>query len=128
MRKKSDGATFFDPKKEIEVSRTCSGFVDDITHLANSFLKSLRDDESLNELAKKTSVTAQWWEELLHASGGKLELQKCFYYLIFWEFNNEGEARMVKKDVRPSEVKIKDSESGGIVHIEQKIAMRLIRR
>ena len=73
MRDKSEGATFWDPKHEIEVNRMCSGFVDDITHLVNSFSKSLKDDESLQELANQTSVTAQWWEELLHATGGKLE-------------------------------------------------------
>lgn len=65
MREKTDGASFCDPEKTISVNRVCSGFVDDITHLVNSFQKSLRDDESLQELATKTSITAQWWEELL---------------------------------------------------------------
>ena len=37
-----------------------------------------------------TQTTAQWWEQLLNATGGKLELQKCFYYPIIWKFDAEG--------------------------------------
>ena len=35
-------------------------------------------------------MTAQWWEQLLYATGGKLELPKCFYYTILWKFDVEG--------------------------------------
>jgi hypothetical protein len=30
------------------------------------------------------------WTELLEASGGKLELTKCFYYILTWRFDNKG--------------------------------------
>ena len=69
-------------------------------------------------------MTAQWWEELLHATGGKLELQKCFFYMMFWIFNDEGEARLMKKMEAHCEVKIKDSETGDDVQIEQRTAAR----
>jgi hypothetical protein len=32
------------------------------------------------------------WAGLLEASGGKLELMKCFYYLLTWTWNDKGEA------------------------------------
>lgn len=32
----------------------------------------------------------QQWEELLHATGGKLELQKCKYCVFSWSFNDDG--------------------------------------
>ena len=60
------------------------------------------------------------WEELLHATGGKLELQKCFFYMMYWEFDREGVARLTKTEEAACEVKIRDSESGTDVHIEQK--------
>ena len=37
---------------------------------------------------------AQWWEELLHATGGRLELDKCLYYILQWKFGKEGKARL----------------------------------
>ena len=30
------------------------------------------------------------WQSLLEASGGKLELSKCFYYILTWNFDSEG--------------------------------------
>jgi 23S rRNA maturation-related 3'-5' exoribonuclease YhaM len=30
------------------------------------------------------------WKELLEASGGKLELTKCFYYILTWKFDPKG--------------------------------------
>jgi hypothetical protein len=38
---------------------------------------------------------AQWWETLLHATGGKLELDKCFYYIMPWEVVEDGNVRGV---------------------------------
>jgi len=32
------------------------------------------------------------WEELLHATGGRLELDKCFKYIL--KFDKEGKARL----------------------------------
>ena len=36
----------------------------------------------------QTSV--EWHSKLLAATGGKLELPKCFYYPIFWKFTAQG--------------------------------------
>jgi hypothetical protein len=30
------------------------------------------------------------WLELLELSGGKLALEKCFYYCLSWRFDNKG--------------------------------------
>ena len=119
MRTKAKGALFTDPTSKYKVDKISSGFVDDITHFSNSFSASLQDESNLQDLTKATSITAQWWEELLHATGGKLELQKCFFYMMYWVFNQEGEARLLSKLDTPSSVQITDSETGNIVHIEQ---------
>lgn len=39
--------------------------------------------------------------------------------MMYWAFNNEGEARLVSKRDTPSEVKIKDSETDQTVYITQ---------
>ncbi len=120
MKEKANGAYFIDPHLEIKVEKISSGFVDDITHLTNSFIQSLQGDDDLVILAQQTSVTAQRWEELLlHATGGKLELQKCFFYMMYWKFSKEGVAQLLNKDEIQCEVKIRDSETGQEVLIEQ---------
>jgi hypothetical protein len=45
-------------------------------------------DESpkpLPDLLQAAEESAQSWERLLFASGGALELTKCFAYIIYWE-------------------------------------------
>jgi hypothetical protein len=32
------------------------------------------------------------WKDMIEASGGKLELSKCFYYILSWKFDEEGNA------------------------------------
>jgi hypothetical protein len=31
---------------------------------------------------------AQIWERILYSSGGALELRKCFWYLLYWTWEN----------------------------------------
>lgn len=65
-----------------------TGFVDDVTHWC-SHCDSQTEDQAVRDLQE----TAQWWEQLLHATGGKLELSKCFFYIMQWEFDIEGVAK-----------------------------------
>jgi hypothetical protein len=38
---------------------------------------------------------AQLWENLLHTSGGKLEIPKCLFVLMQWYYNKRGTAQLV---------------------------------
>jgi hypothetical protein len=61
------------------VKRIMDGFVDDTTiwqNLSNN-LDALSHG-SIGDIADRLKTAAQWWEQLLHATGGKLELPKCF--------------------------------------------------
>ena len=58
------------------------GFVDDTSLFVNLNKTQSRPQQLLESLE---SIT-QGWSDLLYASGGKLELPKCFYYAIKWEF------------------------------------------
>jgi hypothetical protein len=42
------------------------------------------------ELAQPLQIDAQHWEKLLFTSGSKLELNKCFFYLLYWKFSANG--------------------------------------
>jgi hypothetical protein len=47
-------------------------------------------DEPLHwtEMFALMQQVAQTWEHLLYSLGGALELQKCFWYLMYWEWHN----------------------------------------
>jgi hypothetical protein len=62
------------------------GFVDD-----NSLFTNLKfGKKDLEELLAKAKEDAQLWEGLLSATGGELELKKCFYYVLSWKWDNNG--------------------------------------
>ena len=67
-----------DPWRQSVVKRSIDGFVDDTTQVANQFPQPA----DIPKLVSEVQRSAQWWEELLVATGGKLELSKCFFYLL----------------------------------------------
>jgi hypothetical protein len=65
------------------------GFVDDSTCITGG-----NPDDTLQELLKKMKDGAQLWHDLLWCSGGKLELSKCGYHVIYYDFDDSGILRM----------------------------------
>lgn len=80
----------------------------------------MSDDASISRLAETLTTVAQWWEQLLHASGAKLELSKCFYYIISWKFDEEGRPALRKPSEMDHQVKIIDHSTGQMETIEQR--------
>ena len=78
MPDKSNGLQFLDPQQRTTAARIMDGFVDDTTAWVNDFRRSLQDGYTIHDLRTDLQRTAQWWEELLHATGGRLETGKCF--------------------------------------------------
>ena len=66
MRDVSDGLTFMDPLEAIEVRRIMDAFVDDTTIYINNFYD---DQQNPAKLIQQLQAAAQWWEELLSATG-----------------------------------------------------------
>jgi hypothetical protein len=83
------------------------GFVDDTSIFAN--LEFGNND--LSELLEKIESDGQLWEQLLHTTGGELELSKCFYYILSWRWNNVGnpipqtieEQKIIKLEIKLSQ-------------------------
>ncbi|KAI2491874.1 hypothetical protein MHU86_22670 [Fragilaria crotonensis] len=65
------------------------GFVDDSNGQVNSFFDH-ESPETLQALIEKARTNAIAWSELLHATGGALELTKCSYHVAFWKFSSQG--------------------------------------
>lgn len=59
--------------------------------MAQLLSRSFEEADVMVNMKDELTQTAQWWKELLTASGGKLELPKCFYYIIKWTVNKHGD-------------------------------------
>ena len=122
---KSGGITFESPTGRKTTSRGADGFVDDAT-LWRNFFHHLKKEtpevggQEIRQLIRELEEAAQYWEQLLDTTGGKLELEKCFYYIIHWEFDSEGRATLASADSMPRAIRIRESQSGMKTVIEQK--------
>jgi hypothetical protein len=89
------GASFCDPCDTLVHRRTSDGFVDDVTHWFNLGLAySIQHDVSARDIAAGLERDGQSWERLLWTTGGKLELPKCLYYILYYVFDPDGTPRM----------------------------------
>jgi hypothetical protein len=64
-------------------SRSSDAFVDDTSVVFTS-----SDSTSFPALVSRLQDVAQTWEKLLFLSGGKLNLNKCSWYVLRWEWKN----------------------------------------
>jgi hypothetical protein len=90
-----DRITFSCPRRELTHSRLSDAFVDD-TYLG--FTSS--SPSSLESLVSKLKNVAQTWEHLLFLSGGKLNLSKCSWYIVRWEWEK---GRPALRPIRPTD-------------------------
>ena len=85
------------------------GFVDDSTCIVGG-----NKNDTVETLKAKMKEDAQLWHDLLWISGGKLELPKCGYHLIHYEFEPSGiptmryieEDSIILKNEKNEDVKI----------------------
>ena len=76
--------------------RLADAFVDDT---ALCFTSS-SSDTSYKQLVKKLKHIAQTWEHLLFLSGGKLNLSKCSWYILRWEWEK---GRPLLRPIQPTD-------------------------
>ena len=96
---------FITPSKTImeEMKVCCKAFVDDCTLLIS--------DEpgcSLQSLIAKTEHDANLWNQFLHSSGGKLELSKTSFYVIYFNFDQQGQPQLMHHTDLPIQLTDKD--------------------
>ena len=51
-------------------------------------------------MSEQLQHDTQEWEKLVATTGGKLELSKCFYYILQWKFDEEGKPSCTTKKER----------------------------
>jgi hypothetical protein len=70
--------------------------VDDQTSYTNNFLRWLHCDTAFMEAISYLHHDAQIWERLLWTSGRLLKLVKVLYYVMYWQFDSEGNATLTR--------------------------------
>jgi hypothetical protein len=86
------GAYFCTPDQQMLVSLSMVGFVDDSTGQVNEFaLNSQPTPEFLQTIMKHDT---QLWRDLLWLSGGLLELNKCSFHQLHFDFDSAGRPMM----------------------------------
>ncbi|KAI2506079.1 hypothetical protein MHU86_8310 [Fragilaria crotonensis] len=82
-------ATYWDTHNDVRVHFGLIGFVDDCNGQTNSF-GSDGSTETVHQIVSQAQTNAQCWSDLLHASGGALELSKCSTHILQWQFSLSG--------------------------------------
>ena len=86
---KASGMLFKSPSGDMLVRFNMVGFVDDSTCITGG-----EENDTLQQVINKMKQDAQLWHDLLWCSGGKLELSKCGYHVIHYDFDDSGLPRL----------------------------------
>jgi hypothetical protein len=84
------GMTMEDVGNEVTLCQWMDGFIDDTSLFANLWGQEEPNDITLLRQQLREDLLA--WKDLLEALGGKLELSKCFYCILSWRFDDNGNA------------------------------------
>jgi hypothetical protein len=117
LERKSKGMTMIDVNNKFEIKKWIEGFVDDTSIFTNIDFIS----QCAQTLVQHLQEDGCEWAGLLEASGGKLELTKCFYYMLTWTWNDKGEP--IPQTIQQQNVQNKvtlSNLSGDPVTIQQK--------
>ena len=106
------GCILMSPNKQITWKKTIIGFVDDKRQYTNDCLNN-----DLDTATTHLQEAAQGWEYLLHTTGRQLELSKCAWYCISWDFYQTG--LPIMKYNNNHTIRIKSSATSSIVTIKQ---------
>jgi len=85
------GSSFSSPDGTTQASIKISGFVDDTNISLNSWQP--QSQPPIITMMSNLRHDAQCWNDLLFISGGKLELSKCSFHILEFEFDPNGTPR-----------------------------------
>jgi hypothetical protein len=102
MPRLCNGLQFTDPAQQLQYEATVNIFVDVASNGTNRFLDWLHEPPSAADVVEMTRHDSQTWERFLWTSGGLLNLTKCAYYILAWNFDPEGTPVNVPKQAIPS--------------------------
>ena len=100
QQERAYGVQFVSPDRTVNVTIHMIGFVDDSSLSVNDFLSP--EPASIDVLLKKMQYDGQLWNDLLWCSGGMLELPKCSYHYLYFDFLPDGSIKPRKGTFGPT--------------------------
>ena len=89
-----------------KIDRIGDSYVDDTSLMATSDSPATNSPLAEVTLTAHMSKIAQNFERKLFSTVGRLNLKKCFWYLISWRWNPDGSSQMATLDQSPAELKM----------------------
>eukprot|EP00957_Ditylum_brightwellii_P085610 6512629-Ditylum_brightwellii.AAC.1 len=114
----SHGTTFVSPDQVHQVLLTILGFVNNKNNQVNEFCNNDMTIERLLSLIQKDS---QLWSKLLWLSAGLLELTKCSYYILHFNFKPDSSPE-VNNTPQVQPLRIKNDNTDDYTNIQYKSA------
>mmetsp|Transcript_5116 Transcript_5116/g.7890 ORF Transcript_5116/g.7890 Transcript_5116/m.7890 type:complete len:113 (+) Transcript_5116:179-517(+) len=100
------------------------------THRIAFLHEKLADAHSSNKQTKikvlkeiqvsRMTKHAQYWADLLFATGGKLNYDKCYWYLIRWKWDDNGQPQIMTKEELPASIQLLSGDKTTTTTIAQK--------
>jgi hypothetical protein len=102
---------YYSPDKLEKVELGMVGFVDDSNGQTNAFVEE--ETEHTRQLVlHQLRRNAQIWSNLLSTTGGALELTKCPYHVMAWQFTGAGSPVLTTDTGKYSGASVTDSTTG----------------
>jgi hypothetical protein len=122
MESLCQGAEFCDPSQQFSHQRMGDGFINDVRNVFNFGIATmLAAHYSEQMIATGMQSEAQTWKRLLWSTGGALELFKCFYYIVSWQFHkNETPILLSPSEMEPINICLTSGDNHNPHPIEHK--------
>ena len=117
QQKSTGGALFESPDKTMSVRLYQSGFVDDVQNTNNSSWTAENQDQALFDLFKQASEDSQLWNDILAAGNQSLELPKCKYHVMHYDFKDTGDPVLSTAAQPPAPLQVRD-DKGELIEIQ----------
>ena len=88
------------------IDRIGDTYVDDTTLMCLSQNPRFSHKQTATKLSKHMGAIAQDFERKLFSTGGSLSLPKCFWYLISWQWHEDGSATMHNIQDTPADIRL----------------------
>jgi hypothetical protein len=109
------GAKYETPDRQLHITLTQLGFVDDVNNRTN--LPWNNESKDIQQLLQMASQESQLWYDILEAANQSLELTKCCYHVMEYQFKPSGKPIMVT-DTKPEDQLIVQDKANNRVTIK----------
>ena len=106
QEKSTGGATYESPDKQMTLTLYQLGFVDDVMNRTNLSWEVEDPDQAMAELIEQASKDSQLWHDVLESSNQTLELTKCKYHVIHYDFEESGAPILVTDSDPPHPLQV----------------------